>query len=35
MQYNGREGVELAIKLLMDEFKITMALAGYAYLLLQ
>lgn len=31
MQYNGQEGVELAIKLLMNEFKITMALAGYLF----
>ena len=29
IQYNGQEGVELAIKLLINEFKITMALAGY------
>ncbi|KAH7126430.1 (S)-2-hydroxy-acid oxidase [Dactylonectria estremocensis] len=28
LAYNGQEGVELAIKILMDEFKITMALAG-------
>jgi isopentenyl diphosphate isomerase/L-lactate dehydrogenase-like FMN-dependent dehydrogenase len=29
MQYKGQEVVELAIKLLINEFKITMALAGY------
>jgi len=28
LAYNGQEGVELAIKLLINEFKITMALAG-------
>ncbi|KAK7417236.1 hypothetical protein QQX98_004670 [Neonectria punicea] len=28
LAYNGQEGVELALKILMDEFKITMALAG-------
>ena len=28
-QYGGQEGVELAIKILLQEFKITMALAGY------
>ncbi|KAG0650720.1 Oxidase FUB9 [Hyphodiscus hymeniophilus] len=28
LAYNGQEGVELAIKLLMNEFNITMALAG-------
>jgi hypothetical protein len=27
-QHNGEAGVDLAIKLLMDEFKITMALSG-------
>ncbi|KAH7013785.1 (S)-2-hydroxy-acid oxidase [Ilyonectria destructans] len=28
LAYNGQEGVELALKILTDEFKITMALAG-------
>lgn len=28
LQYNGQEGVELALKLLLDEFRTTMALAG-------
>ncbi|KAH6980829.1 (S)-2-hydroxy-acid oxidase [Ilyonectria sp. MPI-CAGE-AT-0026] len=28
LAYNGQEGVELALKILIDEFKITMALAG-------
>ncbi|KAF7561137.1 hypothetical protein G7046_g2997 [Stylonectria norvegica] len=28
LAYNGQEGVELALKILMDEFKITMALSG-------
>ncbi|KAH7161137.1 FMN-dependent dehydrogenase [Dactylonectria macrodidyma] len=28
LAYNGQQGVELAIQILMDEFKITMALAG-------
>jgi (S)-2-hydroxy-acid oxidase len=28
LQYNGQEGVELAIRLLLDEFRTTMALAG-------
>lgn len=27
-QYNGQEGVEMAMKILMTEFKRTMALAG-------
>lgn len=29
MQYGGQEGVELGIKILHQELKITMALAGY------
>jgi isopentenyl diphosphate isomerase/L-lactate dehydrogenase-like FMN-dependent dehydrogenase len=28
VQYKGQEGVELALKFLMNEFKLTMALAG-------
>jgi isopentenyl diphosphate isomerase/L-lactate dehydrogenase-like FMN-dependent dehydrogenase len=28
MQHNGEAGVDLAIKLLMDEFKTTVALSG-------
>jgi (S)-2-hydroxy-acid oxidase len=28
IQYNGQEGVELAIKILRQELRITMALAG-------
>jgi (S)-2-hydroxy-acid oxidase len=28
VQYNGQEGVELAIKILRQELRITMALAG-------
>lgn len=27
-QYNGQEGIELAVKILMVELKIAMALAG-------
>lgn len=30
-QYKGQEGVELALKILMYELKVTMALAGYAF----
>jgi hypothetical protein len=29
MQYNGQKGVELAIKLLKEEFATTMRLAGF------
>lgn len=29
IQYNGQEGVELAIRILRQELRITMALAGY------
>ena len=29
LQYNGAEGVELAVKILLREFRITMALCGY------
>ena len=28
-QYNGQEGIELALKILQHEFKLTMGLAGY------
>lgn len=32
-QYNGQEGVELAIRILRQELAITMALAGFVFLL--
>ena len=28
LQYKGQEGVELALKILLEEFRTTMALAG-------
>ena len=28
LQYNGQAGVELAVRILLHEFRITMALAG-------
>lgn len=31
VQYGGQEGVELGIKILHQELKITMALAGYVH----
>jgi len=34
LQYNGQEGVELAIDLLINEFRIVMALAGRVILFL-
>ena len=34
MQYKGQQGVELALKILLEEFRVTMALAGYVWVCL-
>lgn len=33
-QYKGQQGVELAVKLLQEEFTLTMQLAGYVAIIL-